>query len=361
MIAYVVLFALILLSEKTQKKVFIAGNYVAPVSGRKMYLYIVAVILIFFMGLRATSVGCDVIQYLYRYENATELYNIGLSYSEWGFNYISYFFHNILNVDFQVFLFAIAILCVSSISTCVYRYSDNILLSIITYLTVGNFTMNLSGLRQTVAISIVLFSILVAEKKKLVPFFALVMLASVIHNSAVVFFPVYFLWGRRLNRKTGAILLIISVAAIAYRTFLNPLIGILSPERYSIYNLTEGYAINPLVILVPIVFCVYSLFFMKQDGGEFSQKDSFFFIFSCINVFTSMLSLSNNQLGRLGFYFAIGNMIVISSAVQGHKENDYRVAHGIEYLIVILCFLYFFISTPGGTLSIDNYLFFWQQ
>lgn len=280
MVAYYILFFIVLSFAYVCRKDFIISQNREAISGDKMYVVVIGIVLTLFMGLRATTVGCDVVQYINRYNSANELYNLGTSYSEWGYNYLSYFFHNILNWDFQAFLFIISLMCIASISVCIYKYSDNALLSIITYLTIGNFTINMSGLRQTIAISLTIIAIFMAERRKPVKFYFLVLLATIIHNSSIVFLPVYFLWGRRINRKQGIILLGVASAAVFYRSLLTPVITILSPKRYSKIDLAEGYAINILVILVPIIFCIYSVLFMKmEEDGKYCVKDSFFIFF----------------------------------------------------------------------------------
>ena len=361
MFVYVLLFSFIIIMCKLQNYSYVFINRIKPIKGDKLYIYSVAGILILFMGLRATNVGCDVIQYFNRYKNANVMYNLGITYSEWGFNYISYFFHDYLKLDFQFFLLFIAIVCIVSLSVCIYKYSDDILLSFILYLTIGNFALNMSGLRQTIAISLSLFAIVMAEKRKPILFYLLIFVASIIHNSALIFMPVYFLWGKTINRKYAFILLIIAVSAFFYRQLLNPIITYLSPERYSKYSLIEGYSINCLVILVPIIFCIYSLLFLNTDeDGKFDKKNSFFYCFSCISIFMMILSLNNGQLGRLAYYFSIGNLITVSAAMKSHKQYDRKIATIIEIIMIVLCLLYFFISTPGGTLRIDRYMFFWQ-
>ena len=362
MLAYYILFALIIiLSTLNISVVYQASKCDAITARKKTYATEVFILLTLFIGLRATTVGCDVIQYANKYKNSANFIGSGFSDSEWGYKYLSYFFHDILKVDFQIFLFFLAIIFSFAVSRCVYKYSNNDLMSFVIYLTLGTFTISLSGLRQTLAISLVLLSIEQAEKRKLIKFLLLVFVASIIHNSAIIFLPIYFLWGLRITRVQSFIILGGTVAAFAYKNLLTPIINFLAPERYDKYDLSEGYEINLLVVIVPILMTLFAAVLSKADeDGKLDKKHSFFYILSCLNVFMLILSLNNNQLGRLSYYFSIGCAIIVPATLK--KQNINKVWVKItEMIIVFLCLLYFFVSTPDGTLQIDNYKFFWQS
>lgn len=78
------------------------------------------------------------------------------------------------------------------------------------------YSMNLGGIffiRQTIAMAITLFSVSFIAKKKLVKFVLLVLLASTIHRTAILFLFAYFVFWRSYNIKS--VLFYISVAAVA--------------------------------------------------------------------------------------------------------------------------------------------------
>lgn len=360
MIAYVVLFALLFLLsyfEKTNIQ-FGIGEYVF--NGKAIYGILVFTILSLFMGLRAESVGCDLVQYHYRYEYVAEIIQGGGKLmNEWGFNYLSYFFHDFLNLPFQFFVFFLSIITSFAVVFVLFRYTEDFLSSIIVFLTLGSFTMAMSGIRQYFAVSLLLISLIYCEKKKFIPFLFLCILAYSVHNSSLIFFISYFIWGIRLSKKNSFILLFIVLGTFAYKNLLGQIIMFITPQRYSDMDIFTTYNINFLVLAVPISMLLFSLFFLDYDQeNKMSKKNSFFYLFSCLSLVMLILSMNNNQLGRLSYYFNIGTAIVVSSALVNQKRNDYKSASIVKALISILCLAYFFISTPGGTLKIDNYRMF---
>ena len=144
--------------------------------------------------------------------------------------------------------------------------------------------------------------------------------------------------------------------------FLRPLIvqssTFLLPSRYQTYDIDTNYEANPLVQLIPILIPLYCLYSSKtEEDGKFSNSISMMYLFASLNIFFMSLIQSNNQIGRLAFYFVNCYTILIPYSI---SSRSYRIDSSIIYIIIILCFLYFFLSVSGGTLSIDNYKFFWQ-
>lgn len=363
MIAYVILFSLLFFLsyfEKSSIKFSIGGIIF---NGKAMYCSLTFIILTLFMGLRAESVGVDVPQYVYRYENVKTLIEMGgISMLEWGYNYLTFFFHDILGVPFQLFLFFISAITSFSIVFVLYRYSDDFFTSLTLYLTIGCFTVALSALRQTIAISLLLFSLYFCEKRKIFPFLILCFFAYSMHNSSLIFIFVYLFWGRRLSLKSSVSLLASSLGTILLANFLIYFISYFMPTKYAEMDLYVGYNINYLVLAVPILITLFCAFFMDYEReNKLNEKNSFFFICSCLYLVMMFLSLKNNQLGRLSYYFSAGNLILVASTLNYQMKKDAVPTKIVKTIILILSYAYFFISTPGGTLKIDNYKFFFLE
>lgn len=325
-------------------------------NSRFVYAFIAIVGLTLFMGLRSISVGCDLIHYLHRYEISSSIIDYP---TEKAFNYFSYFFHDILHASFHSFLFATACVTGLSLFVVLFRYSEDISFSLLLYISIGTFTMALSGVRQTFAMSIAWIAIYFAEKRRPVFFIMLVLLASSFHNSAVIFFISYFLWGWQLSRKQSFLIVLATLSMFFLRSFFTPLIELIQPSKYEYIDLSIGYDINPLVLIVAILIMLFCYFFQEYNGnGKCSKTDSFFFIFSCLNVVFLFLSMSNNQVGRLAYYFNIGNCLLIPSVIKKQEKYNVFSARITKYVVIAFALAYFFISTPGGTLKIDNYNFF---
>lgn len=362
MTIYCILFITIFLIKMISTRSIYSGNIEFARKNKNdetIALFVVCSIIFLLMGLRSTSVGCDLVQYVHRYKilSYDSIYNT----SEWGYNILCYFFRDILHLDFQWLIIFVSLLLMSSFYFCFKSFSEDWIISVIFYLTLGTFTLAMSGVRQTISIALCNYAIFFVKKRKLILFILFVLIASTFHNSALVFLITYFIYGIRFTRKSAAICFFVFLLGFIFRRYIVELINIVRPPKYSNIDLSEGYSINPLVILAPIIINIYSLLFIPTDScGRFTKKDSFFFLLSCVYILTLILSLNNNQLGRLGFYFSIGQMINVATAVKNHKQSNFMEGTIMFVLIILFCLAYFFISTPGGTLGIDKYTFFWD-
>lgn len=328
---------------------------------RNLFSFIVLVILSCFVGLRDWHVGVDTLQYAYHYDIVDYTVSYGMAKSEWGFFKFIFFIRYWLGWNFQSLLFLLGALNIFALVYNLRRYCSNMYVGLIIYLTLGLFTMNLSGMRQSFAMALCFLSIPFIEYRRIIPFLLLIAAAFTIHNSAIVFLPVYFLWNLRIGRFQGLILLIVTLLAFVYRLYLNPVIEWLAPVRFDAMDLLSNYDINILVILVPVVLTIFSLCFLPlEDKHKFSKINSYFYIFSCLYIWALILSINNNQIGRLSYYFALGNMICFPDALAELYKKNRFITIFVGLSAVSLFFLYFFISTPGGTLKIDNYQLFFM-
>lgn len=331
----------------------------------KRYAFFLILGLACIWGLRAPTVGVDTEQYLYRYENYRYMLGSQAYKSEFGFNWLNYFF-NVIGVKWQLYLFILSLIIALAIIHYFKLYSDGLLFPTFLFVTIGTFTFMMSGLRQSLAIALCLSSIVTFEnnaqnKRKKTAYLIAILLwliAITIHNSAVVFVLYFFIRKFRVSKSSLWVALAFSVLSIVYGRLFIPLISLIMPKRYIGISLDAGYAINPLVILVATAIPVYSLVLARpQEDGKLSQVDSCLFLCSVLAVFFTCMSVNNNQIGRLVYYFSNANVILIPNCTKRFRHDSRPIA---IIIIVLVCSLYFYIVSAGGTLRIDTYKFFWQ-
>jgi len=73
-----------------------------------------------------------------------------------------------------------------------------------------------------------------------------------------------------------------------------------------------------------------------------------------INIF----ALNIDMFARLTFYFITYNTVLIPNIIQGIKDRKIRLI--AKTACIILPLIQFSIATPGGSLGIDKYIFFWE-
>ena len=309
------------------------------------------------MALRDISVGTDLNSYINEYR-------IGLiRNNEIGFSYFNLLLRK-LGVGIQLYIAIISAIVILSISILYYKYSKNILLSYYLFVTIGFFSMSMSGLRQTLAICLTIFAFIFLIKYKKILFFFFVVIASFFHNTAIVFLIAYFLRKVKVDKKRGLTILVLSILiTLLFKKWIIYFITSISPSKYNIYLDDIGYkGINPIVVVVSILIPLACLFFWptvnNHNDNEYNRTMSIFLLFSIINVIVNILALDIKLFERLTYYFMVYNTILIPNVIQNMKDKKIRVI--AVFLCIVLPLIQFTLATPGGSLGIDNYKFFWE-
>lgn len=317
--------------------------------------------LFFVMALRNESVGIDTIQYIYRYNNVRYPLDLNIFlYPEWLFHGFASLLKN-LNIPNQMYIAIIALIIAIMFSLFYYKYSNNIYYSHYLHVTIGIFSLSLSGLRQTIAIGIFLIAFDYLFYKKPFRFIISIVIASFIHQSAILLLPIYLFHNWKFSKKNGFVILLFFLSIVI---FVNPLLGYMVPflpSKYVYYIINNSNSINPLVIAVSVSIPLFYLLFSKKENNLnlFSNRlYSLFFLMTAFNVLFNILALNVSMISRLSFYFLPFSMILIPLTLSEIKDKGIRTLFFL--LITFLCFLQFLISTPDGVLQIDNYKFFWQ-
>lgn len=130
---------------------------------KKRFLYLAIGLMVLIMGLRAQTMGVDLRGYLASFETLNE-YSwkeiLGLeSYLNYERGYI--IFNKLVGsiwCNRQFFLFVCAAISIIPVGIVIYKCSPDPLLSIIIYIGLPVFLLNYSGLRQAIAIGILILS-----------------------------------------------------------------------------------------------------------------------------------------------------------------------------------------------------------
>lgn len=343
------------------------NNYHDPYKGSTLALcFKLAIPLALVMGLRHVCVGSDTEQYVLRYNNSDALMFDDNYQWEKGYNYINYLFNDILNLDWQWFLMFTSIIYCIALSLFIASFSRDPYLGFFLHLTIGMFVMSVSGIRQSIAVSICTLALIVFLKSNLVRYkkyacsVLLIMLAYTFHNSSLIYLPVLlFLTGRRISKRTATFCILFGISSLVLKTFFVPIIQIVMISKYAEMSLNTNYVSNILVYAVPIAIGVFCLMYVNTEmDGKYSNEISTMFIFLSLTIFFISMKSLNNQIGRLAYYFIYSYSVLIPQAFTTmNRETRKTLYPGL----IIVCILYFVIGNSGNIMQIDDYHFFWED
>ncbi len=237
-----------------------------------------------------------------------------------------------------------------AICRTIYQNSENVMISMIMCICLGLYTFMIQGLRQGIAMSICMLSLELCKKRRFIPFLLLVLLATLFHRSAIVFFLLYFVYGFRFNVSTK-IAMGITVATLFV---ISPLIvrygnDFLDREYFST---VESGAV--VAVLIHIIIVAVAFVFLNDRNTD--KKDVFFIWMIVLGMtFYLMRYIGTQALERISFYFLIGQAIVLPTVV---SKFEYR-SRKIIYLAVCLLSVCLFIYRLNASYGLD-YMFFWE-
>lgn len=136
-----------------------------------------------------------------------------INVSKWtwepGFMLIALFCKSIYN-SFQFFVFVTCCINVVLLVRFLKRYNANLPLGIMIYLATTGIVLSTDLMRNSITILLFANALPFIVKKKPFHYFAICLLCFTVHTSSLVFFPLYFILNRRVDKRILLVLFAIS-------------------------------------------------------------------------------------------------------------------------------------------------------
>lgn len=265
---------------------------------------------------------------------------------------IGYVFINrllgLLNLSFFKIQIIYSIFVYYALTKFISKYSKNIAFSIYFYVIFRFLFFTMSGMRQTIAISILLLSVSLIEKRQFLKFITCVILATSIHSTAIVFIFLYFIPFEKLNFKNMFKIIIVGFSALISSNFLINFFLLLLP-KYDVYsNRIEIYDGNFVYIqmLVILSFIGLGIIIESINNKQFSKENEALVTINRISLnaiviafIFSLFALNINIASRIGRYFNMFIMIYLPNVIETIENSKLKVL--IYYCIIILGLIYY--------------------
>ncbi len=329
-IYFILLSAVIIFPCYSKKYLIINESENKMISSKKIYFFVITLLLVLVAGLRSTLVGIDLRHhyasnyYLYGTMPWSAIKNFGL---EVGIFVLSKFL-NLFSLDVQWFIFVTSFLSLTPILIFLFKESKDFKVSVILFITYCIYYQHFNQIQQEIAVSFVLLAILFLNKKNYFGYICMTILAASFHTTALLTFALFFMRHINVNWKTIPLFLVgVAVALVC----LNPLFTLFAkifPE-YAWYsnNLTHGVGDKSLGVYISIIlsFClfawsIYNLLFRKINNKRYQFLILCSFVYFCSQLFT----LNMIVLNRVGYYFLPFCLILCSENISLIKDNQSR-------------------------------------
>jgi hypothetical protein len=339
MIIYFIVFGILLIL--TSLDLFFLGSKLGSKS--KLFLLSIAgILLLLFSGLRWNT-GTDWDNYLKLFNDLDNL-PLGETGFEIGYEYLVRFSVLVFN-SYTGTLFTVSFIIIFFTYYNLSKYSPYPLLSV---LLLFSYSINSSGFgyRQDIAIAILFFSFSFIQKRKLFWFTISIVLATTIHQSAILFFPAYWVYRFKWNRQN---IIILSITILASLYIVNSLSSFLflfesrgsSKLHFYIESGFEDSFLprdNPYLILLRgivsrIIFIIIAIiYFVKRKDNDDKIVGVFNLYFFSVLIFL-VLGQVSYVFTRFARYYEIFQILLFPLIIKASPKR-------LKLFFVIIIIIY---------------------
>ena len=320
--------------------------------GKEKYCCVAAIILTLFAALRSSAVGPDGLVYAQYFKDVQALSYSGifLKFDKEPLFYVTIKLLQELGVTLQVWYAIIGGMFAFAIMFIVRQYSQQPMVSILAMFSLGYYTFSFTGLRQTMALSIVIISFYFAERKKYAWAILFILFAAIFHNSALVFLLVILIRDRKFKVWQYAFGMLMALGSVVlFRAQVYAFISetVESIERFEGYaGYTHGLSWAGFVIQCMIfIFCI-----IVYNGTD----KQYLLNVSYLGVAFQMLAVLMAEFFRISMYFNVFNIILLGNVFyQNRFATNSKI---LAKILIIAALVLYFINGHSGY----EYIFYWQ-
>lgn len=282
------------------------------------------------------GVGTDWVIYDAYYR---EISNGGRTFAEPLFNMINRILYKISPNSLLLFG-VVGFLTLTLFFLGIYRQSEMVTYSILIFFVSGKYFSMLNQIRQMMAVAIFFFAFHYISQKCLKKYVFWIVIAGLIHTSAWIYLPLYFLYGIRWN--TGRLI----KTAIAFCLGL-PVILFLSRilvryTRFAWYLSSRFDQSNFDLMGFGLSFLIFSvhLFLLKRqetrvpDGMDSNATQGFLVMVCMMSWLVYLLSSAVPQVSRVAESLSVIELISLPNLSQ--KEPNQQVKKGILFAVAFI-------------------------
>lgn len=331
-------------------------------SNRKKCVIFMSLCLWLFYSLRSWSVGTDTIRYY-----ANFVYASDMPFSEIWSYYVTrepffYSFCKALSLivnNPQFFVAVVGAIVSFSFAYFAYHQRGNVLLMYTLFITLRIFPFMMSGMRQAIAMSILLVTYVYIQQGKKKQYLVGSSLAFLFHTSSVIV-PVVIYGLGRLKSKSFIpfVCIMLGIVVVFGGGFLSSVVEFLfGGERYVNYaNQTrESFRLGGTFLLYVIIY--FMVLTNKKGLSKMVERFDLELGMLSVAMMFSIMSLIIPNIFRMSYYFLFplfSMFTFLIASIWGNKNKK-----PVIFIFVFLMMAQYMILGPGA--DVDNYEFFWEN
>lgn len=307
--------------------------------------YIISFMISFLSAALRYGIGTD---YFYTYVPYFKWINSGVrEYGEVGFNFLNKFI-GFFTTDYQWLFFVTSFIILLFIYKAIWDNSEDVLQSVLLIYVGQSYFYSMNMVRQSIAISIILYSYKFLKDKKYIKLLICIVCASLFHSSALVLIPIFAISMLNISILKKIIIFIILFAL--QPVFYKALILLLGYTKYGWYY-TEGLfkeGISILLVLQNIIILVLDFYYQKIYSRKITKEYKILSNINFIGVCLMILSCNIPLVFRIIRYCTIFQILLIPKLLN-LSDNDVnkKIFGSCLFLFLTVCMIYQIIICGG--------------
>lgn len=325
---------------------------------KRFFVFVASIILFLILALRSITFGTDTIGYVNKYISLsyTSLYELLMNViTRTGKDPFFYLFAKVINLtgaNYQIWLAILAGIFCYSVSKLVSKYSVEPYISFIALISLGYFYFSLTGLRQAMALSMIILSYRYLRERELVPFIMMILIGTLFHASAIIFLIAYPSANIKVGLKQGVGIIIALILAYLFKNEVLIIISYLNMGyRYENY-LNHGASLTISGFIIQFAIYIFCLYFkkdiLKSDIKNLSLYNLLFFGL-VFQAFSAVIA----EFFRVSMYFSIFSIVLIPKAILSVKDKNMKMIIYLSVLLALVAYIFW-------TGSFNGFKFYWQ-
>lgn len=301
----------------------------------KLLVFGAMITLVLVSGLRI-NIG-DTHTYANVYSSNEFTWDYILSHKDIGFGVFQMILQ-LISKDPQIMIFSAALITNALIVIVLAKYSKRIELSMYVYITGGLFLVSMNGIRQTFAAAIAFTATKYLIEGNFVKYALIIVIASFIHQSALILLPIYIVVRfKPWSKATIALLIFSIIIVIGYGEFSSILFTVIEDTQYGGYDdFNEGGAssLRAIVMAAPLILAYLG----REKLKQLFPKSDVIVNMTLLSVVFMIVSTQSWIFARFSIYFGLYQLILISWVVELFKQKDQKLI----YYGILVCYMAYY-------------------
>ncbi|MBA0884376.1 EpsG family protein [Flavobacterium undicola] len=229
-------------------------------------------------------------------------------------------------------------------------------IALLIYFSFVYFTLDMSGIRQAIAVNIFLYSFRFILERKMIKYFFMVILASFFHASALIGLVLYWLFNKKISSSFIVVLTLFGLIVISMKisiiniivddvlTKIMPATAMFKLFYYSTSDNIWGLNIKVFFNIIVLFILVYNRKILADRFVYFNLiLNSLFFYVFCREILWESININS----RINFYFIFGLVMGIPLLLDLVQKKHSKI--GVFVFVIAInfyqCSEFFFIRS----------------